>query len=102
MLWFKNLRSTSRSFYMCHFGHSNPKKTLLWSTTPYIRAFDCGQPVGAQREAKIKLSKKYTDRSGNKRWHGTKDLKASGLRGYIWSQAIQDSVPRLDPYSIST
>ena len=64
---------------MCHHGHTNPKKTLLWSTTPYIRIFDLGQPRGAERVAGKKLSKAYTDHLGRKKTQGTKDLKPSGL-----------------------
>ena len=71
-----------QKFYMKDCTHPNPKKSLTWSTTPYIRAFDMGNVTGEQRRATLKSTKVYLDHAGRKKYQGNENLKATGSPGF--------------------
>ena len=66
---------------MRHWGHANPKRSIMWSTSSLIRCLNLGKLVGELKKSTYKTSRKYVDRHGVKKFHGTKHLKKSGLLG---------------------
>ena len=75
------LQVFKQKFWMRHWGHPNPKHSIMWGTTPLIRVLHLGQLIGSQRRSTYKCAKAYVDKQGRRRFQGTKDLKRSGLLG---------------------
>ena len=68
-------------FWMGHHGHANPKRSILWSTSPSIKIFDLGKLVGRARRSKVPSAKQYRDKAGKRCFQGTPQLKGTGRLG---------------------
>ena len=68
-----------QKFWMKHWGHPNPKHSIMWSTSPLIRMLYLGKLIGDQRRSQYKSAVAYKDSRGRKKYKGTKDLKRTGL-----------------------
>ena len=65
-------------FWMRHWGHACPKRTIVWSNSPCIRMFDQGVLAGALRRGLVKTRIGYVDKNNVKRYRGSKQLKQTG------------------------
>ena len=65
-------------FWMRHWGHPCPKRTILWSNSPSIRVFDQGKLSAQLRRGLIKTRIEYKDRKKVLRYRGSKQLKQTG------------------------
>lgn len=63
--------------WMKHYGHLCLKRTLLWSTSHYIREFDMGRICKRKHKSLVSTAKKYQDREGRVRYQGTRALKST-------------------------
>ena len=68
-----------QKFWRKHWGHPNPKHSIMWSTSPLIRMLYLGKLIGDQRRSQYKSAVAYKDSRGRKKYKGTKDLKRTGL-----------------------
>ena len=71
------------NFWMCFYNSKTPKRTSLWSNSKYIQRFWLGKLTKKGREylkrkhGDFKTVIKYTDKSGRKRFHGSKQLRST-------------------------
>lgn len=66
-----------QALWMKHWGHSCLKRTLLWSTSDFISKLNLGKIQKTHHKLLVKTVKQYIDKSGKRRFHGTKALKAT-------------------------
>ena len=59
---------------MKHWGHPNPKRSVVWSWSPLIRTLSLARLIGEQKKSLLKCSEAYVDSKGKKRYKGLKTL----------------------------
>lgn len=64
-----------QALWMKLYGHACLKRTLLWSTSPMISMMDLGKIQKKKHRSLITTARKYLDKDGRKRYHGTRALK---------------------------
>ena len=72
------------AFWMFKYSSETPKRTLLWSPSPAIANFWRGKLSRKEYEEKTKKSNiksvnSYVDKTGTKKYHGTKQLTNTGI-----------------------
>lgn len=70
---------------MCHFGHSSPKRTILWSTGSIIgalKAFETMVRKDFTFDPKKKTAETYINGRGEKAYKGSKCLKGTQPPGW--------------------
>lgn len=72
-----------QSLWMKLYGHMCLKRTLLWSTSPWIRTFDLGKIQKSKHRSLLKTAEKYRDRNGVLRYKGSRNLKGTEFPGWI-------------------
>ena len=79
MLW-RLAKVFRTAFWMKAWGARSPKRTVVWSNSPYVRRFRTGKlRPSTDEEKRVLLVRKYTDTQGRKRFVGKKvGLKRSG------------------------
>lgn len=70
-----------QSLWMKLYGHMCLKRTLLWSTSPWIRTFDLGKIQKSKHRSLLKTAEKYRDRNGVLRYKGPRNLKGTEFPG---------------------
>ena len=68
-------------FWMKHWGHPNPKRSVVWASTPLIRMLSLGSLIGEQRKSTLKCAEAYVDSRGKRCYKGLKTLKKTGPLG---------------------
>ena len=82
------------SFWMAFFNSPSPKRTCVWSTRPEIRRFWLGrltQKVKDKMKQKFpgfKTTVQYLDKSGRKRYHGSKQLKQTQKLDFRFAESF--------------
>ena len=72
------------SIWMGRYKAPTPKPTLLWSSTHAITGFWSHRKFGMKKfkakkgGPKLRPTKQYVDKSGKRRWAGTRDLVKTG------------------------
>ena len=71
------------SWYMLHYGASSPKRHVMFSNSPHISKLWVSRLVGWKKSnnAGAKPCRTYHDRSGKKRFVGTRFLKGTETLG---------------------
>ena len=64
-------------------GHACLKRTLLWSTSDFISKLNLGKIQKIHHKSLVQTVKKYIDKSGKRRFHGTKALKATEFLSWL-------------------
>ena len=64
-----------QALWMKLYGHACLKRTLLWSTSPLISMMDLGKIQKQKHRSLVTTAKKYLDKNGKKRYHGTRALE---------------------------
>lgn len=71
---------------MCYFGSISPKRTILWSTGPAIRAFQVFETMSREDfefDPKNKTTETYINARGEKAYKGSNKLKSTQFLGSI-------------------
>lgn len=88
---------------MALYNGPTPKRHVAWSNSAAIALLDLGRLEGwtkkikakeAQGEQPVKLVRKYVDKNGKQRYHGSKQLRASES-GTYWFSCFQRSVTKV-------
>ena len=67
------------AFWLKRWGHSCPKRTVIWSTSPTIQAFFSGRMRKMALTSTVRTSIKYKNRDGRSCWKGSPELKSTQL-----------------------
>ena len=73
------------SIWMGRYKAATPKPTLLWSSTHAITGFWSHRKFGMKQfkqkrgQPKLKPTKQYVDKQGQRKWQGTADLTKTGM-----------------------
>lgn len=68
-------------FWMIHHGHPTPKRSIVWSTSPYIRLLDLGALIRAYQQGKHQVVRRYRGKDGRRKFTGNRLLKGTGMLG---------------------
>ena len=66
-------------FWMCCHGHPSPKHTMVIGNTKLLSRLNLGRlrTRAGGKPAKSKTTRRYKDKNGKTRFHGTSELKRS-------------------------
>lgn len=84
------LRVFKQAFWMSAWGHTNPKRTVLWSNNPIIRLFSTDKLAGHklhQLATAKPVVKRYIKKDGTTGYSGSKHLKQTeqlDLQYYVY------------------
>lgn len=70
-----------QSFWLGSWGHSNPKRTTLWSNSYVVRVFSTPKLERSGFKDAPKLTVKYETKSGKTGYHGSDALKKTECPG---------------------
>ena len=67
------------------FGHTNLKRTLLWSTVRGVPKFSLGNNKKKVHKSERPTTRQYVDKRGKKRYQGSEHLRATQILGFSCS-----------------
>lgn len=97
------------SWWMMHYGGPTPKRHVAWCNSPNINFLDLGKLRGwakHKRELEAKgnapqpLVHKYIDKSGRRRYKGSRSLKSSESGVPISDESPETFVCRIEVYTL--
>lgn len=74
-----------QTFWMRAFKHPTPKRTVVFSSSALIKKLDRGSMKRAELQGDVSTTDRYTNKNGQVKFKGNKNLKGTQCLGIVWS-----------------